>query len=323
MAQRRTKGRVLVDVSWQRFGKLIALYPVSIGGSGTRWLCRCDCGNTSVVLIGNLNAGAVKSCGCSKINQAFHHRNPPTRLTPHVNGKRLGPVPIDITGARFGKLVAVRFTPGIRGSRGAWLCQCDCGKTRTATAGPLRNGCIFACGKDCHSLLKPIIDLPGEEWRPIGSCPGYDASSEGRVRLRGVKVLPLYVPTSGYFQVGVVIAGRQRAKILSRLVCEAFSGYLPSNPMIDAAHENGIKTDNRSCNLTWKTRKANSADKARHGTLLFGSKSPVAILDESSVSVIKERIRSGHATKQIAREYGVSWQAIFDIKRGRTWNRVA
>lgn len=30
----------------------------------SRWLCRCDCGNTSVVNSGALKSGKTKSCGC-------------------------------------------------------------------------------------------------------------------------------------------------------------------------------------------------------------------------------------------------------------------
>lgn len=29
-----------------------------------RWLCKCDCGNYTVVIGNNLRFGQVKSCGC-------------------------------------------------------------------------------------------------------------------------------------------------------------------------------------------------------------------------------------------------------------------
>jgi hypothetical protein len=33
---------------------------------GKQWLCRCDCGGTRVTSAGNLRAGRVKACGCTK-----------------------------------------------------------------------------------------------------------------------------------------------------------------------------------------------------------------------------------------------------------------
>lgn len=37
-----------------------------IGNGETRYLCRCDCGNTSIVRRSNLRKGVTKSCGCIK-----------------------------------------------------------------------------------------------------------------------------------------------------------------------------------------------------------------------------------------------------------------
>ena len=33
-------------------------------GGVARWICKCDCGNRTVVRANNLKSGAVKSCGC-------------------------------------------------------------------------------------------------------------------------------------------------------------------------------------------------------------------------------------------------------------------
>lgn len=72
------------------------------------WECKCDCGNTVVrssQLLG-LKKG-VRSCGCYD----FHSKQRK-----------------DITGQRFGKLVAIRPT-GIMapGRSQVWVFQCDCG----------------------------------------------------------------------------------------------------------------------------------------------------------------------------------------------------
>lgn len=67
------------------------------------------------------------------------------------------PARLELTGQRFGRLVAVRPTGRrIYGSHRVWLCQCDCGNTSEVTANSLRKGNTKSCG--ClHSglLAKP------------------------------------------------------------------------------------------------------------------------------------------------------------------------
>ncbi|WP_250227715.1 AP2 domain-containing protein [Anaeropeptidivorans aminofermentans] len=53
------------NISNQRFGHLLALYPDKTSKNSPRkWLCRCDCGNICSVSISNLRNGHTKSCGC-------------------------------------------------------------------------------------------------------------------------------------------------------------------------------------------------------------------------------------------------------------------
>lgn len=54
------------DLSNQRFGKLIALYPLEQRSSKGEvyWRCKCDCGNEKDIKGTNLSRGATQSCGC-------------------------------------------------------------------------------------------------------------------------------------------------------------------------------------------------------------------------------------------------------------------
>lgn len=53
------------DITGQRFGRLIAIGPVSqTKHKGIKWLVRCDCGGQKVILAHNLVCGLTKSCGC-------------------------------------------------------------------------------------------------------------------------------------------------------------------------------------------------------------------------------------------------------------------
>ena len=45
------------------YGKLTVLELVDTGKKGSRWLCQCECGNTSVVHSQSLRRGMTKSCG--------------------------------------------------------------------------------------------------------------------------------------------------------------------------------------------------------------------------------------------------------------------
>lgn len=60
----------LKDISGQRFGRLTVIEraesPVnkSSRGTGSFWLCKCDCGNTCIVRRPYLIRGCTKSCGC-------------------------------------------------------------------------------------------------------------------------------------------------------------------------------------------------------------------------------------------------------------------
>lgn len=53
------------DVTGQRFGRLVAVDPVGKTPHGKiTWLCQCDCGNTTVVIVSLLSNGHTQSCGC-------------------------------------------------------------------------------------------------------------------------------------------------------------------------------------------------------------------------------------------------------------------
>ena len=65
------------DLTGQRFGKLTVIeYKGSSKGTGSLWLCKCDCGNEKVITSRNLLNKTCKSCGCySKDNPAHITHN--------------------------------------------------------------------------------------------------------------------------------------------------------------------------------------------------------------------------------------------------------
>lgn len=64
------------DKTGRRFGRLTAIKYV-----GNRmWLCKCDCGNETVVYGGSLNSGTSHSCGCLGTEARTTHGKSDTRL---------------------------------------------------------------------------------------------------------------------------------------------------------------------------------------------------------------------------------------------------
>lgn len=52
------------DISGMRFGKLVAIRRDS--NENRKWICNCDCGNTTSVTTSSLLIGNTKSCRCLK-----------------------------------------------------------------------------------------------------------------------------------------------------------------------------------------------------------------------------------------------------------------
>lgn len=67
-----------IDLTGQRFGRLLVISEAAQIEKRVRWNCLCDCGNTKVVDSSNLRMGYTKSCGClhtettSKVNGTHH-----------------------------------------------------------------------------------------------------------------------------------------------------------------------------------------------------------------------------------------------------------
>lgn len=53
-----------IDITGERFGRLVAIRKVKDEKGRLKWLCQCDCGNTKTVVVSSLLKGLTKSCGC-------------------------------------------------------------------------------------------------------------------------------------------------------------------------------------------------------------------------------------------------------------------
>lgn len=56
-----------IDMMGKRFGKLLVVEQAESSSSGqARWVCKCDCGNTTITLGHSLRSGRTLSCGCTR-----------------------------------------------------------------------------------------------------------------------------------------------------------------------------------------------------------------------------------------------------------------
>lgn len=131
------------NIIGQKFGRLTV---VEQKGSNKHrqivWLCKCDCRNFIETTTHNLRSGNTKSCGCLK-----------KELLSERTSK-------DLTGKRFGKLVAIKPTEKRRDRSVVWECECDCGNRFYTTAKSLLNGGSTSCG--CVGITKMINGMKKE-----------------------------------------------------------------------------------------------------------------------------------------------------------------
>lgn len=70
LAKETSKNRDFIDLTGQRFGKLLVIEPAErpkhLNNSLAYWKCLCDCGNYHITSGSQLRSGIIKSCGCTK-----------------------------------------------------------------------------------------------------------------------------------------------------------------------------------------------------------------------------------------------------------------
>lgn len=175
--------------------------------------------------------------------------------------------------------------------------------------------------------------MPPETWVTVpGSNGRYEVSDLGRVRsvgygtgrrLRPSPLLMTPQPSKrgGYLTIRLHYRDSRRTVRVNRLILAAFTGQDP--PDLDAAHLNGVRTDNRLCNLKWATRRENEEDKMSHGTKRCGEASNLSKLTTVDVQDIRAAYSRGGTTQAaLAARYGVARRTVGDIISGRNWSHI-
>lgn len=144
----------------------------------------------------------------------------------------------------------------------------------------------------------------------------YEITEDGQVvAKRNGKALKGQPNDKGYLRVAI---GKKRM-FVHRLVAEKYVPNPENKPQVN--HINGIKTDNRACNLEWVTNQENRNHARENGLIVSGEKVGGAKLDAEKVLYIRSN-PDGMTVAELAEMFGVQRTTIRDVVKFRAWKSV-
>jgi len=147
----------------RKFGKLLLIERLpNYKNNKTYYKCLCDCGKEKVVSDSNLETRQTKSCGCDVISGISRRK--------------------DITGQRFGELVALEMLYGYKCKQTYAKCLCDCGNEIIVSVGNLKKGASKSCG--CFEAASRFgrnhkKDLQGQKFGMLMALENLETSEDG------------------------------------------------------------------------------------------------------------------------------------------------
>lgn len=194
----------------------------------------------------------------------------------------------DLLGQKFNWLTVIDWV--INGTRGKWLCKCDCGNERFAKSNELTTGHITSCGcqksdsisksttkhKTIHGKSRSKINTT---WKHIKSrCLNKNSKDYKNYGGRGIKICDKWLTFEGFYE---------------------DMGDIPKNMSIDRIDNNGNYCKE---NCKWSTKKEQNNNR-RNTTFLecFGQKKTMkewCEIKELSYKLLHRRIVLGWDVKR-------------------------
>ena len=219
-----------IDLTGQKFGKLTVIeYAGSDKNGHAKWHCKCDCGVEKTVLGTSLVRGFTTSCGC------YHKEK--AKANNHK---------IDISGKRFGRLIAIKPVQNSKNGDAKWKCKCDCGNETNVKYQHLKSGEIKSCGCWKEAPKKHGMTTKGERPRIYGiwvgmkqRCTNPNVEKYPRYGGRGIKVCPEWEEDFQAFYEWAIANGYQDNLTIDRI--DNDGNYEPSNCQWITSEENTRK----------------------------------------------------------------------------------
>jgi len=173
---------------------------------------------------------------------------------------------------------------------------------------------------------KVVVHSSKEEWKKLQDwSDDFSVSSWGRVRNDTTKRIVTQYKKDEWghlkvllFRNGAQTRGEDRKDFpVHRLVAKAFL-ETPCNrhDATEVRHLNGIAWDNTERNLSWGTRRDNIEDAVSQGSM---SKQGRSVFTEEDVNFIRTASHYRGFDSVVAKEFGVSREAVRDIRLGKRW----
>ena len=175
----------------------------------------------------------------------------------------------------------------------------------------------------------PLPEIDGVEARRIKDCPGYAATSDGRIlscknNRHGYRwwseIKPWCSAKDGRLRIGFNLGGKRKAALIHVVIAETFIGPRPAG--MECCHNDGNCRNNRADNLRWDTPEGNYKDRYKHGDVALGERHGWSVLNEERVMAIRKEYipRSRYASLGVlAKKHGVGAKTVHDIVKRKTW----
>lgn len=120
-----------------------------------------------------------------------------------------------------------------------------------------------------------------EEWKRLKNFPGYEGSTEGRIRnIRTQHILSPMLDRRGYPQVSIYRDKKQRTVRVHKLIGDT---YFENRQDMDIRHRDNDRTNNRLDNLYLSTRKETINDAFARGTKMPSRQIPIRVIETGAV----------------------------------------
>lgn len=189
----------------------------------------------------------------------------------------------DLTGQRFGKLVANKLHSMDDKQRAIWFCQCDCGKTYVGLGANLSAGSVASCGCSRGENTKMYRgDKLYSVWKGMRArCHNHNHKGFKRYGGRGIKV------------------------------CERWNSFLNFREDMHSSYVDGLHIDRidndgnyESSNCRWVTPMVNARSTSRV---------------KLTLDIAKEIRGSNFPHKKLSEIHNVSIHTIKAVKNNKIW----